>query len=187
MDSHLIAPTTNDLQSASINTPQFSLKGLSVTARVVDVHDGDTVTVVFVFNGKLCKFQIRLAGIDSCEMTSKNERAKALSIAARNRVIHLITLGDSCTIPLTNRKCIHIALAQKQYTVHLKCFDFDKWGRVLGNIYLCETSTKSISDTLLDEFLAYPYNGATKMTEEEQVNYLTNRAHVRKENTPHIL
>ena len=54
----------------------------------------------------------------------------------------------------------------------IECVDFDKYGRLLTNVFLNKEDDKSISDILLEEKLAYKYNGDTKLTEEEQIKLL---------------
>ena len=61
------------------------------------------------------------------------------------------------------------------YFVWVECLDFDKYGRLLANVYNLNTEIKSdnsFSSILLKEKLAYVYNGDTKLTEEEQVECL---------------
>ena len=55
--------------------------------------------------------------------------------------------------------------------MYVKCHDFDKYGRLLLDLYL-DKDEKSISDVLLEEKLAYVYNGKTKLNEDEQLNLL---------------
>lgn len=56
------------------------------------------------------------------------------------------------------------------FLVYVKCYDFDKYGRLLIDLYL-NKDEKSLSDILLEEKLAYVYNGRqTKLTEEQQLN-----------------
>ena len=46
----------------------FSFDGKKITAKVVDIYDGDTITVVFRDGGRLIKHRVRLIGYDSPEM-----------------------------------------------------------------------------------------------------------------------
>ena len=60
-------------------TPHFSLNGQKLWGRVVNVYDGDTLTIVLsVFNG-IYKFSVRMNGIDTCEVKSKNDKNKELA------------------------------------------------------------------------------------------------------------
>jgi endonuclease YncB( thermonuclease family) len=59
------------------------------------------------------------------------------------------------------------------YLVWVHCLEFDKYGRALINVYSSPESIKSYSETLIEERLAYKYEGDTKLTEEQQVSLLT--------------
>jgi len=58
--------------------------------------------------------------------------------------------------------------------VWIECLEFDKYGRLLANVFF--DKTKNIADILVSEKLAYRYDGGTKLTEEQQkqeINFLT--------------
>ena len=154
-------------------TPHFSLNGQKLWGRVVNVYDGDTLTIVLsVFNG-IYKFSVRMNGIDTCEVKSKNDKNKELACFARSRLLSLITCKDvSETCVLNDRKKINNFLNKSTYFVWVECLEFDKYGRLLANIYIDDNSKESFSSILLNEKLAYEYKGDTKLNEEEQVNYL---------------
>jgi endonuclease YncB( thermonuclease family) len=156
------------------STPQFTLNGKKMYGRVVNVYDGDTITVVLnIFDG-FYKFNIRMSGIDTCELKSKNEKNKELACFARSRLISLITNKDiSETNLLKDRRIINNFLNKNVYCVWVECLDFDKYGRLLANIRLHENS-ENFSSILVKEKLAYKYNGDTKLTEEEQIETLNN-------------
>lgn len=160
-------------------TPFFSLNGKTMVGRVVGVYDGDTMTAVTSVFGEYFKFQVRLLGIDTCEMKSKNERAKNLAQQAKARVIQRLVDGSGLQEHDSNNKTFfddHIIL------VKLECGEFDKYGRLLANVYPYKAgegeesvhfSDESISTTLLNEHLAYSYEGKTKLTEDEQLQLLS--------------
>ena len=85
---------------------------------------------------------------------------------AKKRVYNLITgkIADDDF----SKKSIKNELNNNCYLVYLKCYDFDKYGRVLGDIYHNENSDESFSSILIKEKLAYIYGGKTKLTEKEQ-------------------
>lgn len=158
------------------STPFFTLNGKKMYCRVVNVYDGDTITVVInIFDG-FYKFSVRMNGIDTCELKSKNEKNKELACFARSRLISLITNKDiSETTLLKDRRMINNFLNKNVYCVWIECLDFDKYGRLLANIYKSDNSltpSESFSSILLKEKLAYTYTGETKLTEEEQLNTL---------------
>ena len=152
------------------NTPQFSFDGINCISRVVDITDGDTIKTIICFKDNYYKIIVRLNNIDTCETKSKCEENKKLGMDAKKRIYNLIT-GKSPDIDL-NKKSIKTELNNNCYLVYIKCYDFDKYGRVLGDIYKDENSDESFSSILIKEKLAYVYGGKTKLTEQEQIELL---------------
>ena len=139
-------------------------------ARVVDIYDGDTCTIVMKFNNIYNKFTVRLNGIDTCEMKAKSIDNKKKAYLARDRLISLITntIVPSDGLP---RKNIRELLNRDVYLINICITGTDKYGRLLGNLYSLDdiTKTRSFSSVLLAEKLAYAYDGGTKKNEEEQL------------------
>jgi endonuclease YncB( thermonuclease family) len=152
------------------NTPYFSLKGVETYARVIDVYDGDTITLVFDVNGYFLKFRCRLVGIDTCEIRSKNKENKRLAQLAKNRLFNLIT--NTVIDEENSKKELVKFFDDNNNIVWIKCQEFDKYGRLLVNCYFTAETQKSFSEILIEEKLAYPYDGETKLTEEEQITFL---------------
>jgi endonuclease YncB( thermonuclease family) len=123
------------------NTPRFSFDGQTFLAKCVKVYDGDTITAVFAIKtDEPCfKFSIRLAGVDTPEMRSHDENEKKMAIEARDFVRGRI-LDKLITI---------------------KCGKFDKYGRLLGDIYQLDCE-KSINTCLIEKGYANAYDGGTK-------------------------
>lgn len=153
------------------NTPYFSLKGVETYARVIDVYDGDTITLVFDVNGYFLKFKCRLVGIDTCEIRSKNKENKRLAQLAKNRLFNLIT--NTLIDEENSKKELVKYFDENMYIIWIQCDEFDKYGRLLINCYFTSESPKSFSNILVEEKLAYPYDGETKLSEEQQVAFLT--------------
>lgn len=154
-------------------TPYFSLNGQKLWGRVVSLYDGDTLTIALnVFSG-VYKFSVRMNGIDTCEIKSKNEKNKEIACFARSRLLSLITGKDVNEMSMLNdRRKINNFLNKGMYFVWVDCLDFDKYGRLLANVYQDENTSECFSQILIKEKLAYEYKGDTKMTEEEQVDFL---------------
>ena len=114
------------------------------------------------------KIIIRLNNIDTCETNSKIEANKELGLKAKMRLFNLLTNKEQ----ISDKKEIKRTLTNDVYLIWLKCYDFDKYGRVLGDIYINKTDIKSISDILLEEKLAYLYTGKKKLLEEDQIKLL---------------
>ena len=127
------------LMGSSLDTPDFSISGHIAVCKVVDVYDGDTCKVVFLYNGKLSKWTVRLAGYDTPEMrASKNtpnrELIKARAILARDYLRSLV-------------------MADCKY-VFIRCGPFEKFGRITGSLYLENpvenAEQKSINRMMID-------------------------------------
>jgi len=151
------------------NTPVFSFNGINGMSRVVDITDGDTIKAIINFKDSYYKIIVRLNNIDTCETKSKCEENKNLGIEAKKRLYNLIT---NKTIDTNDKKQIKQELNNNCYLIYLKCYDFDKYGRVLGDIYYNDTDDTSFSSILIKEKLAYVYGGKTKLTEKEQIELL---------------
>jgi endonuclease YncB( thermonuclease family) len=160
------------------NVKSFSLENMFIECRIIDIYDGDTCTCIIPVFNDFYKFNIRLADIDTCEMKSKQKENKDLALEARKRLCMLIS-EDLNDIPLDiTRKKLSIRLNSKCYTIKIKCGDFDKYGRLLGWLFKIDATNEtpvdqSLNYILINEKLAYKYEGKTKLTEEEQVNYYT--------------
>lgn len=154
-------------------TAYFTLDGIKTFARVVDVYDGDTMTLVLQMNGVFLKFKTRMAGIDTCEMRSKNLKIKRLAIQARNRLISLVTRRPYDDINVITKKSeVAVMLDEEVYLIWVHCLEFDKYGRLLADCYSSPNSMTSFSTALIHENLAYNYEGDTKLTEEQQIALL---------------
>lgn len=112
-------------------------------ANVVDVYDGDTMTVDIDlgFSMSLKKLKVRLTGIDTAEMKSKDPELKKKATAARD------WLREQCL--------------GKQ--VFLESAGLDKYGRWLGKVYTAEGIC--CNEELVRMGLALGYDGGTKNQE----------------------
>jgi endonuclease YncB( thermonuclease family) len=153
------------------NTPYFSLDGLKTYARLVDVYDGDTIICIIPFFNNYYKFHVRLYDLDTCEIKSKNEELKHLALLARHKILDLVCKNNSLQLDCT-RKDIQNYLSEHVYTVWLECLSFDKYGRVLANVYEEQNSQESFSSILINLHLGYHYDGGTKLNENEQTEQL---------------
>ena len=132
MDFELLACTKE-------NTQYFSFCGREFMCKCISVYDGDTITVVFkpFESCVFYKFRIRLSGIDTPEMRTKNigEKEKATEVRDFLRGLILDKL------------------------IKIKCGEFDKYGRLLAYVYIDDTN---INQLLIDKKFAYEYDGGTK-------------------------
>jgi micrococcal nuclease len=121
------------------NAPWFAIKDFTISAKVVNVYDGDTCTCVFNTYGLgLYKHSVRLVGIDTPEIKGKTPEEKKAAMAVRDFVKDKI-LGQ---------------------IVKLECRGSDKYGRVLG-VITCPTG-EVLNELLVSNGMALKYEGGKK-------------------------
>jgi endonuclease YncB( thermonuclease family) len=110
---------TRDLMSNNYDDlKRFTFEGLETKAKVTDVYDGDTVTIVFYHNDHPIKAQFRLYGCDSPEI-------KPL-LNSENRDL-IIECGKIVRDKLSS--------LIKNKIVWIKFLKEEKYGRLMGHIY----------------------------------------------------
>jgi endonuclease YncB( thermonuclease family) len=130
--------------------PLFSFENKLLIARIVDVYDGDTCTLLFEYNGEIMKYKARAMGYDCAEMKPKKDdpnrdQEKKLAQAAKTRFIELIGGIDGI--------------------VQVKCLEFDKYGRILCYIYKINDDvekSESVNAMMIKEGHGKAYDGGTK-------------------------
>lgn len=144
-----------------ITTPYFTFKSdTKHLCRVVDIHDGDTLTIVTkIYGDSFAKFKVRLEGIDTYELHDKSEMGKR----AKERLFQLIT-SQPFIDNLHARKAMQAFLNDHPCYAHIQCGSFDKYGRLLGKIYICgeDKNDKCVQETLIMEGFGVAYDGKKK-------------------------
>ena len=130
----------NNINSDDISI--FSLNGYSTQAKVVDVYDGDTCTIIFKWEGKYRKFKCRCYGYDSPEMKPR------LDIENRDEIKENAVKAKKRLVELTMN------------IVRVECMNFDKYGRLLVKLY--KSNNILINDIMINEGHGYVYHGGTK-------------------------
>lgn len=139
------------------NTRPLSLAGREGWARLLDVHDGDTLTVAAeVLPGEVHRVRVRLAGVDACELSAADDAQRALADRARQRLAELLLpeLGGGPW----HAKALRAALARETHLVWLECTGADKYGRALARASSAP-GRPCASRALLAEGLASEYGG----------------------------
>ena len=126
------------------NIKLFSFDGHNCLAKIVNVYDGDTFTACFKYNGEIIKYKFRTYGYDSPEMKplkSKPNRdeEKKKAIEAREAFKQITNWNNSL--------------------VTLKMMSFDKYGRILVDVYKGELN---INKWMIENGYGYAYYGGTK-------------------------
>lgn len=147
---------------------QFTLNGIKTTGKIVDVYDGDTCKIVLFVNGTLQKFNCRLMGLDTPEMkpslTKANREQEILNAhRCRNRLMQIVTNCSEHSLDLIMKKPDSkklIDMNTKLITV--ECLEFDKYGRLLVNLFQHEHDKISANQMLIKEGMAKAYDGGKK-------------------------
>lgn len=113
----------------------------SYYARVLEIIDGDTIDIAVDLGFNIQHIiRVRLHGINTPELRSKDAVVKGKAIAARNRLVELI-----------EGKIVHVETIRDSK---------EKYGRYLAVITANETN---INQQLISEGLATPYFGEKRI------------------------
>tara|TARA_B100000073_G_scaffold348457_1_gene367427 strand:- start:9508 stop:9963 length:456 start_codon:yes stop_codon:yes gene_type:complete len=110
------------------------------SGKVIKVYDGDTITIANklpIKDSPVYRFSVRLNGIDTPEIKSKEEAEKELAKKARDFLSEKI-LGKN---------------------VELKDVKSEKYGRILATVYY---NHQDMNQMMIDNGHAQPYDGGTK-------------------------
>lgn len=170
--SRMMDPIKESFRIYDYKTPSWSLQGRVMWARLVDMYDADTLTLILPLQSGYYKFSGRVYGIDTSEMKSKLAENKANAYKARNRMLQLCNVPNISLEYSYTRKEIQTLLAQDVYLVWIKCGIWDKYGRLLVEVFTNNEDSTDLGKVLIEENLAYPYFGETKLTESQQATTL---------------
>lgn len=155
------------LEKCGKNIPEFSLCGQSLKGKVVEMYDADTCKIVLPLNNTLYKFTCRLNGIDSPEMKPNKEKPnREIEILwakkARKELLNYVCSNNLIFDNLDIKKEeIARELENNRNLVLVKCLEFDKYGRLLVELYN-ERDQDSANKMLVNKGMAVGYNGGTK-------------------------
>lgn len=143
------------LKTADINTyPLFSLNGLISKAKLLSNYDGDTADILFIYDNKPMRMKSRFYGYDTYEIkpplnAPNRDEIKKKANEAKER------LSELC-----------------KGLIKIKCYNFDKYGRLLivavnedteiNNLNDDELFNISINNQMILEGHGYEYYGGTK-------------------------
>ena len=136
----------NQLKIQDEKMDYFSFDGLCTLARVVDIYDGDTCTIIFNYNNQFIKYKIRAFGYDTCELHPRKN--------IENRDQHIAKATSQ-------QQAFATLLMYNEGIVEVQMRGFDKYGRILGIFYGQDKNT-SINDIMVHRYDAKPYYGGTK-------------------------
>lgn len=132
---------------------KFSFTGILTKARVVDVYDGDTVTVVFYYGDRPIKDSMRLAGYDAPELHPRRDCEN------REQIVVAAQIAREFLLKLVNNQIVWVKFTKE-----------DKYGRLLGHIYLVDPESRDIfmgQETCVNRLMVErgygkSYDGGTK-------------------------
>lgn len=122
------------------------------SGKVIKVYDGDTITIASKLpyeNSLIYRFSIRIKGIDCPEIRTHNLDEKEIALIAKKFV------EDKCLNKI----------------VELKNLSTEKYGRILADVYI---DNLNISDELIKNKLAVPYDGGKKLVPDNWKIYYNN-------------
>jgi len=171
---------TNKLTNASFDVQEFTLNNTITQCKVVYVYDGDTIHIVLRHNNKLTRFICRMNMIDCPEICPKNTDIKNTNdIETINKLKTIknleiksaieskyYLLKQVVNIPIINykmtKKEIKSFCAESEKLMWVKCLKFDKYGRLLIELFNSKNDKISINQLMIDNKYAITYNGGTK-------------------------
>ncbi len=115
----------------------YNLSGRVLIAKILRIHDGDTMTIGWKENDQFVKTNIRLIGIDTPELKSKNKKEALLCRLGRNWLSSTY-LNKLATI---------------------RCKEMDKYGRLLADVFDYPKAECCINKDLITNRFARIYGG----------------------------
>lgn len=133
------------------NTPEFSFNGRETVCRLVEIYDGDTAIVIFEFNKSFIKLTVRMCGINAPEIRTLDLEEKARGYLARQKFIDLACHDDHPLTVDSSRNEVQEYLKDNVVLGWLKCYRFEKYGRLLGSVFAYKNNEigVDIGDVLL--------------------------------------
>jgi endonuclease YncB( thermonuclease family) len=125
--------------------PLYKLEG-NFLCKVVDVYDGDTVTIILYNKFGYEKHKLRMYGYDSPELRPSRDLPNRLEeiIKAKKAKMFLSDL-------VLNK------------IVKFESMGYDKYGRLLGKLYIINyCAEEDINQLMIDSGHGYKYYGGTK-------------------------
>jgi micrococcal nuclease len=130
ISSHIEKYKLSKTTLESVN--ELTFEGQKFYCKVLEVYDGDTVTLCFKFRNAYFKKRCRLYGINAPEITTKNKEEKEQGYKSK----------DFLTGILLNQ------------IIYFHCYGWDKYGRLLGIIF---KGDEDVNDMMIKKGFAVRY------------------------------
>ncbi len=159
------------LEDCTKDTPEFSLCNMVLMGKVVECYDADTCKIVLSVQNNIYKFTCRLNGIDTPEIKPRKDKPNRdneilWAKRARSELLKMIINNDCFNnLEIKKDEVINI-LKDNKKLVKVKCLEFDKYGRLLIELYNNDEEeiifNKSFNSLLIEKNVAVAYDGGTK-------------------------
>ena len=120
-----------ELLNSANTVNYFTLNSNVKRALVLDVYDGDTVTLIFKHNNEMNKWKVRLLGINSPEIRPRK------NVENRDSIINKAKASRDYLESLILNKLIYIHSGE-----------FDNFGRILAYLYLDKDKIGNINESV---------------------------------------
>lgn len=110
--------------------------------KVIQVYDGDTFTIAVYLFGEIYRFPVRLYGIDTPEIRTKDSKMKTRAISARDALSSLIM----------------------NKIVELKNVEYEKYGRLMAHVYV---DGLNVNEWMIQQGYGVVYMGGKKTIPSE--------------------
>ena len=129
---------------------KFTLKNIKVPCKIINIYDGDTLTIGCRIWNNNFKIKVRMYGYDSPELRPK------LNILNRISIIEKAIDAKNFLANICHNKKLFVEF-----------LDMDKYGRPLANIYIikrifCSKTLISVNDEMIKNGHGYSYFGGKK-------------------------
>lgn len=124
----------------------FDLRERSITAKVLSVYDGDTITIGYKFRGRYWKSSLRIYGIDTPELKPIRRGRTEESVLEEKKAAE------------KSRDYLSGRILSKLITVKFNKSN-DKYGRMLGEVFL---GKENLAETMKGLGYGYEYEGGKK-------------------------
>tara|TARA_B110000208_G_C11786240_1_gene435736 strand:- start:186 stop:647 length:462 start_codon:yes stop_codon:yes gene_type:complete len=102
------------------NTSFYRFDNKKYYCKVIDIYDGDTITVAIKLNNKIFKHKVRMYGYDTPELKPRK------NIPNRNKIIENAKY---------TKKILEELILNKIVVIRIERPTWDKYGRLLGTIF----------------------------------------------------
>jgi micrococcal nuclease len=120
------------LDNSVFEIPLYSVNNIKCEGRIVDVYDGDTITIVFKLNNQLQKHKIRFYGINTPELKGSTHLE---GLAARNFLLSQILDKELELNKEYKRNEIVDMLKELKKLFTFELMGEEKYGRILAKVF----------------------------------------------------